>query len=187
MILTSPPNSCCFFLMIRRPPRSTLFPYTTLFRLMIRRPPRSTLFPYTTLFRSRWSPYHFSNFWDEFGLLRFPERQRLTAPKNHFDHAARFRRFDAGESLLRGNVGILRIQVEVQDGFVNLHAILYERNLQFFALQPRAQRFQRFARFLKGGIRSAAISAAGGDLTQQQVRLINQNRCLRGSELGPRG
>src|SRR5207253_7544471 len=28
--------------MIRRPPRSTLFPYTTLFR--------STLFPYTTLF-----------------------------------------------------------------------------------------------------------------------------------------
>src|SRR3989440_9350021 len=41
-----------FFLMIRRPPRSTLFPYTTLFRSMIRRPPRSTLFPYTTLFRS---------------------------------------------------------------------------------------------------------------------------------------
>src|SRR4051795_12541188 len=76
--------------MIRRPPRSTLFPYTTLFRdrkstrlnsshtlipyavfclkkknrivvplplldclcffVMIRRPPRSTLFPYTTLF-----------------------------------------------------------------------------------------------------------------------------------------
>src|SRR3972149_1190530 len=28
------------------------------FFLMIRRPPRSTLFPYTTLFRSRWSPYH---------------------------------------------------------------------------------------------------------------------------------
>src|SRR5438105_8146977 len=24
--------ACCFFLMIRRPPRSTLFPYTTLFR-----------------------------------------------------------------------------------------------------------------------------------------------------------
>src|SRR2546421_12150042 len=31
-----------FFLMIRRPPRSTLFPYTTLFRS-----------PYTTLFRSQ--------------------------------------------------------------------------------------------------------------------------------------
>src|SRR2546429_8267052 len=28
----SPPNLFFFFLMIRRPPRSTLFPYTTLFR-----------------------------------------------------------------------------------------------------------------------------------------------------------
>src|SRR5436853_7901642 len=27
-----PPLLCFFFLMIRRPPRSTLFPYTTLFR-----------------------------------------------------------------------------------------------------------------------------------------------------------
>src|SRR3712207_8891678 len=26
---------CCFFLMIRRPPRSTLFPYTTLFRSVV--------------------------------------------------------------------------------------------------------------------------------------------------------
>src|SRR3712207_9404087 len=26
----------CFFLMIRRPPRSTLFPYTTLFRSLVR-------------------------------------------------------------------------------------------------------------------------------------------------------
>src|SRR5215211_8452226 len=32
-----------FFLMIRRPPRSTLFPYTTLFRS--RRPPRSVPCP----------------------------------------------------------------------------------------------------------------------------------------------
>src|SRR6202022_4878045 len=28
------------------------------FFLMIRRPPRSTLFPYTTLFRSVWGAYH---------------------------------------------------------------------------------------------------------------------------------
>src|SRR5207244_11978242 len=27
---------CCFFLMLRRPPRSTLFPYTTLFRSQAR-------------------------------------------------------------------------------------------------------------------------------------------------------
>src|SRR5688500_19951324 len=31
---------CTFFLMIRRPPRSTLFPYTTLFRSRLLRPPR---------------------------------------------------------------------------------------------------------------------------------------------------
>src|SRR3712207_8891055 len=30
---------CIFFLMIRRPPRSTLFPYTTLFRSIGDRPP----------------------------------------------------------------------------------------------------------------------------------------------------
>src|SRR2546427_2974567 len=30
------------------------FPSLPFFFLMIRRPPRSTLFPYTTLFRSRW-------------------------------------------------------------------------------------------------------------------------------------
>src|SRR2546428_8158235 len=30
--------------------------YGLIFFLMIRRPPRSTLFPYTTLFRSIWSP-----------------------------------------------------------------------------------------------------------------------------------
>src|SRR2546430_6716594 len=30
--MSPPPFSCFFFLMIRRPPRSTLFPYTTIFR-----------------------------------------------------------------------------------------------------------------------------------------------------------
>src|SRR2546427_2802084 len=37
-----------FFLMIRRPPRSTLFPYTTLFRSSI--PSRSTKAPKSTMF-----------------------------------------------------------------------------------------------------------------------------------------
>src|SRR5688572_33140060 len=32
------------------------FFFSFFFFLMIRRPPRSTLFPYTTLFRSRWRP-----------------------------------------------------------------------------------------------------------------------------------
>src|SRR5438034_9620275 len=37
---------------IRRVPHSTLSNHRLIFFLMIRRPPRSTLFPYTTLFRS---------------------------------------------------------------------------------------------------------------------------------------
>src|SRR2546422_7201929 len=34
---------CFFFLMIRRPPRSTLFPYTTLFRSMMTQAARASL------------------------------------------------------------------------------------------------------------------------------------------------
>src|SRR6476469_9432569 len=47
-MLTSAPSSAFlffFFLMIRRPPRSTLFPYTTLFRPAVRGAPRVDLPP----------------------------------------------------------------------------------------------------------------------------------------------
>src|SRR5687768_17910198 len=37
---------------------ATIFLFLFFFFLMIRRPPRSTLFPYTTLFRSRFTPPH---------------------------------------------------------------------------------------------------------------------------------
>src|SRR5690349_25073869 len=47
--LTSPCCSSPFF--------SALFVFRFFFFLMIRRPPRSTLFPYTTLFRSE-GPHH---------------------------------------------------------------------------------------------------------------------------------
>src|SRR3712207_9537908 len=36
-----------FFLMIRRPPRSTLFPYTTLFRSSLAAAPRTLVYGYT--------------------------------------------------------------------------------------------------------------------------------------------
>src|SRR3712207_9516005 len=36
-------SSRCFFLMIRRPPRSTLFPYTTLFRSTVLIPRNTTI------------------------------------------------------------------------------------------------------------------------------------------------
>src|SRR6266576_6209961 len=48
-LLNSSLLSCFFFLMIRRPPRSTLFPYTTLFRP---RPPRAPRTPPTRWWRA---------------------------------------------------------------------------------------------------------------------------------------
>src|SRR2546426_7158731 len=39
------PHFCFFFLMIRRPPRSTLFPYTTLFRSDLRLSPSTPITP----------------------------------------------------------------------------------------------------------------------------------------------
>src|SRR5260221_521111 len=35
-----------FFLMIRRPPRSTLFPYTTLFLFFLKSPPPTSIHPF---------------------------------------------------------------------------------------------------------------------------------------------
>src|SRR6185436_20273287 len=49
------------------------FPYPFFFFLMIRRPPRSTLFPYTTLFRSVARPPHMP---DPAGLVVAGPRRR---------------------------------------------------------------------------------------------------------------
>src|SRR5256885_15956275 len=49
MSLTSPGVAVCHRVLAHALPDSSVF----VFFLMIRRPPRSTLFPYTTLFRSR--------------------------------------------------------------------------------------------------------------------------------------
>src|SRR3989337_1352142 len=51
-----PPVTFVFFLMIRRPPRSTLFPYTTLFRS---NDTATTEIGVGKECRSRWSPYHY--------------------------------------------------------------------------------------------------------------------------------
>src|ERR1017187_631328 len=45
-VATSPLTPSSFFLMIRRPPRSTLFPYTTLFRSIYGRDYEATLNPH---------------------------------------------------------------------------------------------------------------------------------------------
>src|SRR3954462_2578873 len=57
----SPPpltSAILFFFNDTAPPEIYTLSLHAALPIMIRRPPRSTLFPYTTLFRSRWSPYH---------------------------------------------------------------------------------------------------------------------------------
>src|ERR1017187_10791857 len=70
---------CFFFLMIRRPPRSTLFPYTTLFRskfpyhsvVPFRRPDSAaTCHPFGPFFRSKFFPQ---------SLPRWPVRRGFAA------------------------------------------------------------------------------------------------------------
>src|ERR1035437_10795199 len=49
------------------------------FFLMIRRPPRSTLFPYTTLFRSGWNRSDLMvRFWKQWGFNAFPTDRKST-------------------------------------------------------------------------------------------------------------
>src|SRR5215216_6309015 len=55
--LTDPPFVVGLPLILRGPATRVMF-HPSLFFLMIRRPPRSTLFPYTTLFRSRRAAHH---------------------------------------------------------------------------------------------------------------------------------
>src|SRR3712207_9572134 len=51
-------------------PPAYVYSLRCFFFLMIRRPPRSTLFPYTTLFRSRRTPWGHTSGDDKGGLFR---------------------------------------------------------------------------------------------------------------------
>src|SRR5260370_35512852 len=55
------PKSEFFFLMIRRPPRSTLFPYTTLFRSFLHGAPNNTLLGYGVMGGFRLVAAHFGS------------------------------------------------------------------------------------------------------------------------------
>src|SRR2546425_5736725 len=65
------PVLCCFF---------------SFFFLMIRRPPRSTLFPYTTLFRSRLRPGRLDRFVIGAALERLQQESLVRARSAHGPH-----------------------------------------------------------------------------------------------------
>src|SRR4029077_2199813 len=66
------------------------------FFVMIRRPPRSPLFPYTTLFRSRWRP-----------TSRFPSRARFATSRRSRPTASRRWRSEEHTSELQSHLNLV--------------------------------------------------------------------------------
>src|SRR5204863_9801514 len=75
-----------FFLMIRPPPRSTLFPYTTLFRSSRRSRPRRS--HRGALARRRRSPWPVSRSADPSGAPRRRARPRTVGPRRSEEHTS---------------------------------------------------------------------------------------------------
>ena len=78
---------------------------------MIRRPPRSTLFPYTTLFRSAWGNVFWSMEYDHFEQIALPN---LTVTEPNPSHVLAFRRFSS-DMVVKFNkvqVGLIRAQTD---------------------------------------------------------------------------
>src|SRR2546422_8602886 len=67
---------------------------------MIRRPPRSTLFPYTTLFRSGLRQVETDGAQGEFMLLRYADDARLYVPLERLDLVQSFRSLEGAEPQL---------------------------------------------------------------------------------------
>lgn len=112
---------------------------------------------------------------DQFALAGIAERQALAALKNHFGHAAGFRSLDAGESFACGRWAGVAAEVQIDERFIDLQAIFDEGDLEFLGVQAAAERFERFARFLKGGVSSGAIAARLRNLAAEKVGLVGED------------
>ncbi len=86
------------------------------------------------------------------------ERKALAALKNHFGHAAGFCGFDAREGLSRRGIATVTGEVQIDESFVDLQAILDEGNFQLFRVQAAAEGFQGLAGFLVGSVGGGAIA-----------------------------
>src|SRR5438046_1638357 len=121
---------------------------------------------------------------DQLALTRLSERKALAALKNHFDHVARLRRFDAGESLLVRSPGVPATQVKGDQRLINLHSIFDKGDLKLLALQPAAQRFERAARLQISAVRRLPLAARASAFSFEEMRLVHQHRRLKPGKLG---
>src|SRR3712207_8572713 len=78
---------------------------------MIRRPPRSTLFPYTTLFRSDDSDED----WDDDGELFGPDGERIETWREGYPYRERLPRKDYEREKRRLQIQLLRLQGWVKE------------------------------------------------------------------------
>src|SRR5439155_79806 len=62
-------------------------------------------------------------------------------------------------------------------------SIFDKGDLELFALQPAAQRFERPARLQIGAVRRLALAACASDFSFKEMRLVNQHRRLKPRKL----
>src|SRR5712692_400330 len=121
---------------------------------------------------------------DKIALTRFTQGKTLPALKYHFDHAARFGGFHAGEGFFLGSVCSIPRNVQIHKRFVDLHSVFDKRYFQLFCLQSAAQGFQRFPCFQVGLMRRTAVVASLRNLPFKQVRLVSKHGRLQAIQPG---
>ena len=112
------------------------------------------------------------------------KREALAALKDHFDHVARFRGFDAGKCFFAGSPSLAIAEIKRDQRLVNLHPVLHEGNLELFALQAAAQRLKRLAGLQIGAARRLPVAPRASDLPFEEMRVINEHGRLKPRELG---
>src|SRR5260370_3000434 len=101
--------------MIRRPPRSTLFPYTTLFRSNIRLYNQSCSCPRTS--RSGWIP---ETHWDTYRRLGFQQRARGGRLLHRECHVQLAARSEEHTSELQSHLNLVcRLLLEKKNNIIN--------------------------------------------------------------------
>src|SRR2546430_15117753 len=82
-----PTKSIFFFLMIRRPPRSTLFPYTTLFRSLPNAPDFTVQDTHGLTSTSEWTGVKLSTLLEAVGVQRDRKSTRLNSSHSQISYA----------------------------------------------------------------------------------------------------
>src|SRR2546422_6216389 len=153
---------------------------------MIRRPPRSTLFPYTTLFRSGLRQVETDGAQGEFMLLRYADDARLYVPLERLDLVQSFRSLEGAEpqlDKLGGTAWVARkarVRKSLADLAEQLLRLYAERKttggFAFSTDTPWQKEFEDAFEFEETPDQSTAIA----DVKRDMERLLPMDRLLCG-------